>query len=53
MSMQPLVTQPSTWIALGPVVILAVTSFLLFLADAINLGLTSHSLVPSEDYDPQ
>lgn len=36
MSMQPLVTQPSTWIALGPVVILAVTSFLLFLADAIN-----------------
>lgn len=36
MSMQPLVTQPSTWIALAPVVILSITAFFLFLVDAID-----------------
>ncbi len=40
-----MVTQLSTWIALGPVVVLAVTAFVLFLADSIKPNETNNALL--------
>ncbi|MCL7418825.1 MAG: NADH-quinone oxidoreductase subunit N, partial [Halalkalicoccus sp.] len=40
-----MVTDASTWIALAPVVVLAVTSFVLFLADSIRPGETNNALL--------
>jgi proton-translocating NADH-quinone oxidoreductase chain N len=40
-----MVTDASTWIALAPVVVLAVTSFVLFLADSIKPGETNNALL--------
>ncbi|ADJ15712.1 NADH-quinone oxidoreductase subunit N [Halalkalicoccus jeotgali] len=40
-----MVTDAGTWIALAPVVVLAVTSFALFLLDSVNPGKTNNGLL--------